>query len=71
MSERWKYQITTGGSWGLFMTLLMAFFESEKTSFLAQLFTWQFYFRLIAFLITGIFILGYFTWKAKTKETGS
>jgi len=68
MSERWKYQIKTGGTWGVFMTLLMVFFESENTSIIAQLLSWQFYFRLVALLVTGIFVLAYFTWKARVKR---
>jgi len=68
MSERWKYQIKTGGTWGVFMTLLMVFFESENTPITAQLLSWQFYFRLVALLVTGIFVLAYFTWKARVKR---
>jgi hypothetical protein len=31
MSERWKYQIKSGGLWGVFMVIFMTMFEiSEK-----------------------------------------
>jgi hypothetical protein len=65
MSERWKYQIKTGGFWGLFMTVFMALYESKEIPLQEQLTSSQFYFRLVFFLIMGIFILGYFTWKNK------
>ena len=63
MSERWKYQIKTGGIWGLFMAAFMAFFEIKENPILEQLSSFQFYFRLVCFELVGIFILGYFTWK--------
>lgn len=65
MSERWKYQIKMGGFWGVFMAVFMALFELRETSLYEQFTSFQFYFRLVFFLIVGIFILGYFTWKNK------
>lgn len=65
MSERWKYQIKNGGFWGLFMAIFMVLFDLKENSLYEQLDSFQFYFRLIGFLLVGIFILGYFTWKNK------
>ena len=65
MSERWKYQIKNGGSWGLFMAVFMVLFNLKENSLYEQLNSIQFYFRLAGFLLVGIFILGYFTWKNK------
>jgi ABC-type transport system involved in Fe-S cluster assembly fused permease/ATPase subunit len=53
MNDRWKYQVKTGLPWGIFMTVLN---------------DGQFYFRLICFLLFGVFVLGYSSWKAKTKR---
>jgi len=68
MSERWKYQIKTGGFWGIFMTVFMALFEMKEHSLQEQLVSGQFYVRMVVFLITGIFLLGYINWSAKIKE---
>lgn len=34
MNERWKYQIKTGGFWGIFMTVFNILFELKQVSFL-------------------------------------
>lgn len=70
MSERWKYQLKTGSFWGIFMTVFMALFEMKEHPLAEQLASWQFYFRMITFLITGIFLLGYINWKAKVRRQG-
>ena len=68
MSERWKYQIKSGGFWGLFMTLFMTFFEHKEATFAEQFTHPKFYFRAVIYLVMGIFVLGYFNWKAKVKN---
>lgn len=65
MSDRWKYQIKNGGFWGLFMAVFLVLFDLKEHSLYEQLNSFQFYFRLVGFLLVGIFILGYFTWKNK------
>ena len=67
MSPRWRYQILSGGFWGLFMTIFMAFYESRENPLAKQLSEPQFYIRFASFTFIGIFVLGYFNWKAKTK----
>ena len=68
MGERWKYQIKIGAFWGIFMTFFMALFEMKEHPLKEQLVSGQFYLRMVIFLITGIFLLGYINWRAKRKE---
>lgn len=70
MNERWKYQIKTGGFWGIFMTVFTILFELKQVSFLEQISKPTFYIRLVGYVIVGIFVLGYFNWKAKLKKEG-
>lgn len=67
MSERWKYQIKMGGIWGIFMTVFMTWFEVKQHPLAEQLVSPQLYIRLAGFLAFGIFILGYYTWKNRSK----
>jgi hypothetical protein len=67
MSERWKYQLKTGLPWGIFMTVFMILFEITEVSFLEQVSKPFFYFRAVAYVAIGIFILGYFSWKSKIR----
>ena len=68
MTERWKYQIKTGGFWGLFMTIFMALFQMKEIPLSVQFTSFQFYFRFVVFMLVGIFVLGYSSWKAKNKR---
>ena len=68
MNERWKYQIKTGGIWGIFMTVFNVLFDIKETPFLEQVATPNFYIRATAYIIVGIFVLGYFSWKSKVKQ---
>jgi cadmium resistance protein CadD (predicted permease) len=68
MSERWKYQIKTGGLWGVFMVVFMTLFEISEKPLTQQLQSGEFYFRAVVYIVLGIFILGYFNWKAKIKR---
>lgn len=68
MSERWKYQIKTGGLWGVFMVVFMTLFEISEKPLAQQLQSGEFYFRAVVYIVLGIFILGYFNWKAKIKR---
>ena len=70
MNERWKYQIKTGGFWGIFMTVFTILFELKQVSFLEQISKPTFYIRLVVYVLVGIFVLGYFNWKAKLKREG-
>jgi hypothetical protein len=68
MNERWKYQIKTGLPWGIFMTVFMILFEIRKVPFLEQVSKPFFYFKAVAYVAVGIFILGYSSWKSKKKK---
>jgi len=68
MSERWKYQIKTGLPWGIFMTVFMILFEIKEVSFIDQVSQPFFYFKAVAYILLGIFVLGYSSWKSKIKR---
>lgn len=68
MSERWKYQFKTGTFWGVFMSVFNVLFELQEKPLNVQLSSPAFYFRALVFILVGIFVLGYFNWKAKVKR---
>lgn len=68
MSERWKYQIKTGGIWGVFMTVFNILFNIKEIPFSEQAISPIFYIRAVAYIIVGVFVLGYFSWKSKIKQ---
>ena len=68
MSERWKYQIKMGGFWGIFMTVFMVLFDIKEHSFQEQIANPNFWIRSIAYIIIGIFVLGYINWRGKVKR---
>ena len=68
MSERWKYQIKNGVTWGVFMTFFMILFDIKQVPLAEQISKPEFYFRALAYVAIGIFVLGYFTWKSKNKK---
>ena len=68
MSERWKYQIKMGGIWGIFMSVFMILFDTQTTSVEEKLSQPSFYTRAVGYIVIGIFVLGYFTWKSKMKQ---
>ena len=71
MSERWRYQVKTGGFWGIFMTLFNVLFELKEKPFSTQISNPNLYLRAFFYLVTGIFLLGYFNWKQKEKRENS
>lgn len=68
MNERWKYQIKMGGIWGVFMSVFIILFDIKTISIAEQLSTPSFYIRAVGYIVLGIFVLGYFTWKSKVKK---
>ena len=68
MSERWKYQIKTGGIWGLFMVVFMTLFELKEKPFMDQITSYNFYLRAVVYIGVGVFVLGYFNWKQMRKN---
>jgi len=68
MSERWKYQLKMGGFWGIFMVVFMTLFELKEKTISQQLSENNFYIRAVSYIVIGIFVLGYFSWKEKVKR---
>jgi cell division protein FtsW (lipid II flippase) len=71
MSERWKYQLKMGGFWGVFMVVFMSLFELKEKTISQQLSENNFYIRAVSYIVIGIFVLGYFSWKEKVKRENS
>jgi hypothetical protein len=71
MSERWKYQLKMGGFWGVFMVVFMTLFELQEKTISQQLSENNFYVRAVSYIVIGIFVLGYFSWKEKVKRENS
>ena len=67
MSERWKYQLKTGGIWGVLMIVFSILFTLKEKPLAVQLSSPNFYIRSALYLISGVFLLGYFNWKSKKK----
>ncbi len=68
MNERWKYQTKTGIFWGLFMIGFSAFINRENKPIAIAVTEMDFYFRGVVFLLFGVFVLGYTSWKSKVKR---
>jgi hypothetical protein len=50
------------------MTVFNVLFDIKETHFQRKL-TLLFTFKAIAYILVGIFVLGYFTWKSKQNKT--
>ena len=68
MSERWKYQLKTGGFWGIFMIVFTTVFALKEKPLATQITNSDFYIRAFGFLLFGVFALGYSSWKSKIKR---
>lgn len=68
MTDRWKYQIKTGGLWGLTTATLISLFNLIDKSFEEEFITKKFIVKLLYFILFGVFIVGYFSWKKKLKD---
>ena len=69
MGRRWKYQIKKGLPFGIAMPILLAVFEGYGTSSYADTFlSEKFAVQLVVFLLAGIFIIGYSSWREKAKN---
>lgn len=70
MSKRWKYQIKVGLIWSFSFNLIitLATFDWDKKANFEEIFTLKYFFKLLIFVLSGIFIVGYSSWKAKTKR---
>lgn len=60
-----------GGFWGVFMVIFMTLFELKEKTVSQQLSENNFYVRAVSYILIGIFVLGYFSWKEKVKRENS
>ncbi len=66
MSERWKYQLQYGLVWGLVVTLITFLFGlTQKT--IDESLTLGLLLRGLIYCVIGVFVLGYFQWRARQK----
>jgi hypothetical protein len=68
MSERWKFQLKNGLIWGFMISVLMATLDTIDMSFEDAFLSRKNLIRIFYFVLTGIFIVGYFSWKKKIKS---
>lgn len=68
MNERWQYRLKTGGIWGVFMVVFTILFDLKEKPLTEQFSNSNFYLRSVIYIGIGIFVLGYFNWRAKNKE---
>ena len=50
------------------MTIFLGVFGMNDKSFSEQIQSGFFYFQMVVFLLFGVFVLGYFSWKSKIKR---
>jgi hypothetical protein len=62
-------EISNQNGWilGIFMTLFNVLFEFKEKPFSTQISNPNLYLRAFFYLVTGIFVLGYFNWNQKEK----
>ncbi|MEC5164568.1 hypothetical protein RCH18_000284 [Flavobacterium sp. PL11] len=68
MSERWKYQIKTGGLWGLIIAVIIPTLDLFQLSFEHAFLSRQNLVRTAYFIIVGVFLIGYLRWRKKVKS---
>nr|WP_314839622.1 hypothetical protein [uncultured Flavobacterium sp.] len=68
MSERWKYQLKIGSIWGISFSLTLQVFDLLNMSFSQAFLSQRSLLRMLFFIVTGIFVVSYFSWKQKIKE---
>ena len=65
MSERWKFQLKNELIWGLLVSFIMAGFDLFEMSIENALLSNKNLFRMLLFILTGVFVVSYFSWKKK------
>ena len=68
MSERWKFQLKNGLIWGLLVSFITAAFNLYSMSFEDAFLSKKNLSRMLLFVISGIFVVSYFSWKKKIKR---
>lgn len=65
MSERWKYQLKYGLIWGLLVSFITAAFDLYSMTFQEVYLSEKNTIRTVLFVLAGIFVVSYFSWKKK------
>ena len=68
MSERWKFQLKNGMIWGLMVSCIMAGFDLFEMTFEDAFLSKKNLSRMLLFVVSGIFVVSYFSWKKKIKR---
>ena len=68
MSTRWKYQLKTGLIWGTSFSIILQVFDLLEISFSQAFLSKRSLLRMLFFIVTGIFVVSYFSWKQKIKK---
>lgn len=71
MSERWKFQLKNGLIWGFMVSFIMAAFDLSELSFEDAFLSKKNLLRMLFFVLAGIFVVSYFSWKKKIKRENS
>ena len=71
MSDRWKFQLKNGLIWGLLVSLIMTGFDLFEMSIEDALLSNKNLFRMLLFILAGIFVVSYFSWKRKLIRVNS
>jgi hypothetical protein len=68
MSERWKFQLKNGLIWGFMVSFIMTAFDLFELSFEDAFLSKKNLLRMLLFVLAGIFVVSYFSWKKKIKR---
>jgi hypothetical protein len=68
MSKRWKYQLKYGLIWGLLVSFITATFDLYSMTFQEVYLSEKNTIRTALFVLAGIFVVSYFSWKKKIKS---
>jgi amino acid permease len=68
MSERWKFQLKYGLIWGFMVSFIIAGFDLFEMSFEDAFLSKKNLSRMLLFVVSGIFVVSYFSWKKKIKR---
>lgn len=71
MSERWKFQIKYGLIWGFMVSFIMVGLDLLEMTFEDAFLSKRNLFRMLFFVLSGIFVVSYFSWKKKIKKESS
>ncbi len=68
MSERWKFQLKNGLIWGVLVSCITAAFDLARMSFEDAFLSKKNLLRMLLFVLAGVFVVSYFSWKKKIKR---